>query len=101
MEVVWDDSADPRGYTSGVLKRGTRLRITDLKGDACVQMLAYNAEHPIERLNVADTTKVQWNGYLGAIPGKARLLLSDMGRVLLAILDDTAGRHDCFSGASN
>ena len=34
---------------------------------------------PAERLNVADTVKVQWQAYLGA----GRLLLSDMGRVLM------------------
>jgi uncharacterized protein YcgI (DUF1989 family) len=34
---------------------------------------------------VADTIKVQWNGYLG----KGKLLLSDMGRVLMSILQDT------------
>ena len=35
-------------------------------GDACVSLLVFNAEHPVERLNVADTVKVQWNAYLGA-----------------------------------
>jgi uncharacterized protein YcgI (DUF1989 family) len=28
-------------------------------------VLVYNAEHPTERLNVADTVKVQWQAYLG------------------------------------
>jgi urea carboxylase-associated protein 2 len=40
---------------------------------------------------------VQWNGYLGA----GRLLLSDMGRVMMTILEDDAGTHDAFCGASN
>jgi hypothetical protein len=60
-------------------------------------MLIFNAEMPSERLNVADTAKVQWNGYLG----EGKLLLSDMGRVLMSILNDTAGTHDLFCGASN
>ena len=60
-------------------------------------MLVFNAELPDERLNVADTIKVQWNAYLEA----GRLLLSDMGRVLISILEDTAGTHDAFCGASN
>jgi uncharacterized protein YcgI (DUF1989 family) len=29
------------------------------------------------------------------------MLLSDMGRVLLTVLDDSAGTHDTFCGASN
>ena len=58
---------------------------------------AYNADRPIERLNVADTVKVQWNAYLG----KGRLLLSDMGRVLMSIVADTCERHDTFCGCSD
>jgi len=85
-----------RGYATRRLSRGTRLRLVDLHGDACAALLVFNAENPLERLNVADTLKVQWNGYLGA----GKLLLSDMGRVMASILADTAGTHDAFCGAS-
>lgn len=94
--VVWEETVAPSGYTSRRLVRGTRLRLVDLDGDACASMLLFNAECPVERLNVADTLKVQWNGYLG----KGRLLLSDMGRVMLSILEDDAGTHDAFCGPS-
>jgi urea carboxylase-associated protein 2 len=94
--VVWDETLPPGGYASRVLARGTRLRVTDLDGGACVQVLAYNAANPVERLNVADTVKVQWNAYLG----EGDLLLSDMGRVLLAMVEDTGGRHDALCGWS-
>ncbi len=95
--VVWEETIAPGGYASRRIARGTRLRLIDLKGDACAAILLFNAENPLERLNVADTVKVQWNGYLGA----GKLLLSDMGRVLMSILTDTAGTHDAFCGASN
>ena len=62
-----------------MLPRGAVVRLTDLEGDACANLLVYNAAQPFERLNVADTVKVQWQAYLGA----GSLLLSDMGRVLL------------------
>jgi urea carboxylase-associated protein 2 len=52
---------------------------------------------PTERLNVADTVKIQWNAYLGA----GKLLLSDMGRVMMSIATDDAETHDAFCGASN
>jgi urea carboxylase-associated protein 2 len=78
-------------------RAGTRLRLTDLAGDASPSLLLFNAERPVERLNIADTLKVQWNGYLG----QGRLLLSDMGRVLASLIEDTAGTHDAFCGASN
>jgi urea carboxylase-associated protein 2 len=96
-ELVWEETVAPGGYASRRLARGTRLRLIDLAGDACASMLVFNAECPVERLNVADTLKVQWNGYLGA----GRLILSDMGRVLMSILEDSAGTHDAFCGASN
>ena len=96
-DVVWAETIAPGGYAAKRLARGARLRLTDPHGDACASMLVFNAEQPVERLNVADTVKVQWNAYLGA----GKLILSDMGRVLMSITDDTAGTHDAFCGASN
>jgi urea carboxylase-associated protein 2 len=95
--MLWEHTVPGGGYAAKELHRGARLRLIDLKGDACVSMLAFNAERPQERLNVADTIKVQWNAYLGA----GRLLLSDMGRVLASLLEDTAATHDAFCGPSN
>lgn len=96
-DLLWEETIAPGGYSSRRLKRGTRLRLIDLKGDACASMLLFNAEMPTERLNVADTVKVQWNAYLGA----GKLLLSDMGRVLMSIVEDDAQTHDSFCGTSN
>lgn len=96
-DVIWEETVTAGGYTSQRIARGTRLRLVDLHGDACASMLLFNAECPVERLNVADTIKVQWNGYLG----EGKLLLSDMGRVMISILEDGAGTHDIFCGASN
>jgi len=95
--MLWAETIAPGGYTAKQLGRGARLRLTDIAGDACASMLVFNAERPAERLNVADTLKVQWNAYLGA----GKLILSDMGRVLFSILEDDAGTHDAFCGASN
>jgi urea carboxylase-associated protein 2 len=96
-DVIWDEIIPGGGYCARVLPRGARLRLTDLKGDSCANLLIYNADRPTERLNVADTGKVQWNAYLN----KGKLLLSDMGRVLMSIVEDTCGKHDLFCGASN
>lgn len=81
-DVVWDETIAGGGYASRQINRGTRLRLTDLHGDGCVSMLLFNAERPVERLNIADTLKIQWNGYLSA----GCFLLSDMGRVLMGVL---------------
>ncbi|HEX7135124.1 MAG TPA: urea amidolyase associated protein UAAP1 [Iamia sp.] len=94
--VLWDEVVAPGGYTSVVVPAGARLRLTDVEGDACAGLLLHRADRPAERLNVADTVKVQWQAYLG--PGS--LLLSGQGRVLAAIVDDTSGRHDAFCGTT-
>lgn len=97
-ELVWEETLAAGGYAAKRLNRGARLRMVDVHGDACVSMLVFSAERPVERLNVADTLKVQWNAYLGA----GKLILSDMGKVLFSILEDSAeGAHDAFCGASN
>ena len=96
-DVVWDETIAAGGYAARLLKRGSRLRLSDVHGDGAVAMLVFNAERPVERLNVADTVKVQWNAYLGA----GRLLLSDMGRVMMSVIEDDTKGHDAFCGASN
>lgn len=96
-DLVWEETIAAGGYATRRLARGARLRLIDLKGDACASLLVFNAEMPTERLNVADTVKVQWNAYLG----EGKLLLSDMGRVLMSFLVDDAGTHDTFCGTSN
>ncbi|HEY0188647.1 MAG TPA: urea amidolyase associated protein UAAP1 [Cellulomonas sp.] len=85
------------GYTTLVLARGSVLELTDLAGDACAHLVLTNAVAPDERLNVADTVKIQWQAYLGA----GAMLLSDRGRVLATIVEDTSGRHDTFCGTSS
>ena len=96
-DVLWDEVVAGGGYTRSSLPRGARLRLTDLEGDACAGVLLHRADRPSERLNVADTVKVQWQAYLGT----GQLLLSDMGRVLAAIVEDTSGRHDAFCGTTH
>jgi urea carboxylase-associated protein 2 len=95
--MLWEETLGAGGYAGKELGRGACLRLIDLRGDACASMLIFNAERPVERLNVADTIKVQWNAYLQ--PG--RLLLSDMGRVVMSIVADDAQTHDTFCGPSN
>ncbi len=95
--VVWEEVLGPGGATSRELARGTRVRLTDLDGDACASILCFNAAMPSERLCVADTVKVQWQAY----PRAGTLLLSDLGRVLATIVEDTSARHDALCGPSN
>lgn len=92
----WSERIAGGGYGHRVLARGTHLRLTDVDGDACASLVVYNALEPHERLNVADTVKVQWQVYAGA----GQLLLSDQGRVLATVVADDSGRHDTLYGTS-
>ena len=93
-DSLWEETLGAGAYAARRLPRGARLRITNLDGVACAGLVVYNADQPAERLNAADTVKVQWNAYLGA----GSVLLSDMGRTLMAVLEDTCGAHDLFCG---
>ncbi len=81
---------------SRVLRRGSRLRITDRDGGACVAALFFNADLPSERYNMPDTLKAQQTALLA----KNHVLYSDMGRVLCSIVDESTGWHDTITGHS-
>lgn len=94
--LVWSETVAGGGYTTAVLARGTRLRLADPDGNACAHVLLYRADGTHERLNVADTVKVPWQGYLGS----GHPLLSGFGRVLATVVADTSTAHDALAGAS-
>jgi urea carboxylase-associated protein 2 len=83
-------------YTSLRLARGEALRIVDGSGRASAALLAWRMEDASERINCADTVKVQWSAALS----KGRVILSDMGRVMLSVVEDTSGAHDLLVGGS-
>jgi urea carboxylase-associated protein 2 len=84
-------------YWSSAVARGETLRILNPSGRSSVALLLWNRDDTAERLNPADTIKIQWTARLAA----GRVLFSDMGRVLASITDDRSGRHDALSGGSN
>ncbi|QNP73695.1 urea carboxylase-associated family protein [Streptomyces roseirectus] len=94
--LVWAETVAGGNYTHRVLARGTELRLTDVQGDACAHLLLYADTRPWERLNTADTVKVQWNAYAT----EGTVLLSDQGRALATLTADTSGRHDTLCGTS-
>lgn len=79
------------------LPKGEALRVQQSAGSPSVALVAWSAADPSERLNLPDTVKVQWNTKVQ----KGRVLFSDMGRVLLSIIEDsTGGAHDALMGGS-
>jgi uncharacterized protein len=79
---------------SRVLRRGQVLTLVDVEGGATPAALFYNASQPLERYNFADTLKAQHTAMLT----RGHVLYSDMGRVLVSIIEDSAGWHDTFTG---
>jgi uncharacterized protein len=96
-DAVIHREAVPSGwYTTMLLRRGEALRIIDETGKASVSLLAWREEDTSERINCADTIKVQWSAAIS----KGRVILSDMGRVVFSLIEDSSGAHDLLIGGS-
>ena len=83
-------------YWSTTLERGEALRIATPNGPAAVALVAWALPDTSERLNYADTVKIQWTAALR----KGRVLFSDMGRVMFSMTEDSCGAHDAIAGGS-
>jgi uncharacterized protein len=87
----------PAGWYATVrLRRGEALRISDDSGRSSVSLIGWREEDTSERINCADTVKIQWSAAIS----KGRVILSDMGRVFLSLVEDTSGAHDVLVGGS-
>lgn len=95
--LLWEEELPPGAHTSLVLRRGTVLRLTDLEGGANVSALFFNHEDRLERYNMPDTLKAQHTFHLT----RGNVCYSDMGRILVSIVEDTCGWHDTVCGVSH
>lgn len=95
-EVIAREEVPAGWYATVRLRRGEALRMIDHSGLCSVSMIGWREEDTSERINCADTVKVQWS----ATVGKGRVILSDMGRVMLSLIEDTSGAHDLLVGGS-
>ncbi|MDX1347669.1 MAG: urea carboxylase-associated family protein [Thiomicrorhabdus chilensis] len=95
--IIWSEQLPGGAHWSGVMRRGSILRVKDLDGGANVSMLMFNLEVPSERYNMPDTLKGQKTAFLT----QPNVCYSDMGRVMCSIVDDTCGWHDTIGGISD
>src|SRR5262245_28458570 len=95
--ILFEEHLPGGGLWSWLLRRHTTLRLTDIEGGANVGLMAYNADDPLDRLNLPDTLKAQYTAKLT----RGHVLMSDMGRTLLSITADTCGWHDPLGGHDN
>ena len=80
-----------------MVKKGFALRITAMMDNANVACLLFNAQEQLERYNMPDTLKAQYTAFLS----KGRVCYSDMGHILMSIVEDSCGWHDTLSGVSD
>ena len=95
--IVHHDILPGARYWSFIIRRGYCLRLTDTEGGANCSALFYNAHEKLERYNMADTLKAQHTAFLT----RGHVCYSDMGRVLMSIIEDTCGWHDTVSGVTD
>lgn len=95
--LLWEEIVPGGTHWSGILRRGSALRLTDLEGGANVSALFFNQEEKLERYNMPDTLKAQHTAFLTT----GNVCYSDMGRVLCSVIDDSLGWHDTICGVSD
>ena len=82
---------------SRIVKRGQKIRLTDIEGGANASLMCFNAHNFTERFNLGDTLKIQ---HICRI-AKNCCLYGDMGRILLSVVEDTVGWHDPLCGCTH
>lgn len=88
--VMWSEIVPGGGHWSYVMPRGSRLRMVALEAGANLSMVLYHAREKLERYNMPDSLKAQHTAHLT----RGHTLMSDMGRSLASITEDTVGWHD-------
>jgi len=94
---LWEHTVPAGTHWSGMIRRGTTIRFTDLEGGANCSLIFFNPEEKLERYNMPDTLKAQHTALLS----KGHCLYSDMGRIFASIIEDSVGWHDSFCGVSD
>ncbi|PSJ18870.1 urea amidolyase associated protein UAAP1 [Nitrosomonas supralitoralis] len=95
--LQWETNIPGGCHWSGIVRRGTTLRLLDIEGGANAAVLFFNLEEKLERYNMADTLKSQHTFRLT----KGHACHSDMGRIFCCITEDTAGWNDTVCGLSD
>ncbi|SEP93928.1 urea amidolyase associated protein UAAP1 [Nitrosomonas ureae] len=96
-QIIWKQIVPGGCHWSGIIRRGTTLRLTDVDGGANAAVLFFNQEEKLERYNMADTLKSQHTFRLT----KGHACHSDMGRIFCCITADTTGWNDTVCGLSD
>jgi urea carboxylase-associated protein 2 len=94
MRTIWQYVLRPGEKWSGAVGRNRYLCFKALGDEANVALLLYNLHDRSERYNMPDTLKAQYTAHLTT----GNVLMSDNGRVLASIVEDSLGWHDTIAG---
>ncbi|EFM10913.1 urea carboxylase-associated protein 2 [Paenibacillus curdlanolyticus YK9] len=94
MNAIWSTTIRPGGKWSGTIGRGKLIRFTALEAGANVSIQLFHARDLTERYNMPDTLKAQHTAHLT----RGNVLMSDNGRALASIVQDSLGWHDPLGG---
>ncbi len=96
MQVIWKKEFRPGEAWSGCIGRQKYIHFKALEDNANVSVLLYNMRETSERYNMPDSLKAQYTAHLTA----GNVLMSDNGRVLASIVQDSTGWIDSISGVT-
>jgi len=88
--LLWSDVVPAGCHWSRLVRRGTSLRIVALEDGANFSLLLYAAPGLLERYNMPDSLKAQHTAHYT----RGHVLMSDMGRAMASITQDSLGWHD-------
>ncbi|MEK5057138.1 urea carboxylase [Paenibacillus sp. FSL H7-0326] len=94
MTALFSITVEPGGKWSAYVGRGKSITFTAQSDRANLSALLFHAPYPSERYNMPDTLKAQHTAFLT----QGHVLMSDQGRVLASITEDSVGWHDPLSG---
>lgn len=92
--ILYTTQLPGAAHWSLTMRRGTKMRLTDIDGGANLGMLFYNPHNLLERYNAPDTLKCQHTFKLT----RGNCLYSDMGRIFCSIVEDDLGWHESVCG---
>lgn len=96
MKKIWSKNFKPGEKWSGGIGRQKYIHFKALEDGANVSLLLYNLRDTSERYNMPDSLKAQFTAHLT----KGNVLMSDNGRVLASIVEDSTGWIDSISGVT-
>jgi urea carboxylase-associated protein 1 len=92
--IIRRETVAAKGRWSARLEPGQTLTLIDTEGQQAIDFLCYSAELPLDRINIPNTVKLNKSLYVT----KGSKIYSDLGRVMMSVIDDTCGYHDTLAG---